>query len=101
MIDKVFTGALCLFAIITSAIETAMPPMHYGNTRPPRCIQIGKQEWMNLAMGAGNLEIVVQTKQGLITGFAAKELKTFLEKRLKTAIPIVANPLDMIQVFGS
>lgn len=92
MIDKVFTGALCLFAIITSAIETAMPPMHYGNTRPPRCIQIGKQEWMNLAMGAENLEIVVQTKQGLITGFAAKELKTFLEKRLKTAIPIVETP---------
>ncbi len=92
-------GLLSVFlltaSLFSSGLETARPPAFYGDTRPPRQIAIGKDTFADFpASGAGNLEVVLEKGASQVTAFAAHELKDYLEKRLKTTVPLVQTPTD-------
>lgn len=56
---------------------------------PPRKICINEKQILTIPQKSSDLEIVVDQKALSITQFAAKELKTHLEKALNTSIPVV------------
>ena len=62
------------------------------DSRPARSIQISNQKFAEFQPGTKNLEIVQPEPSLKTLQFAAQELKTFLEKRLQTSIPVRSTP---------
>ncbi|OQA85245.1 MAG: hypothetical protein BWY31_02003 [Lentisphaerae bacterium ADurb.Bin242] len=85
----IFVLILCAgFAAEGAKIE---PPFQ-GDARPARNIMIGKKTVFTLKPGTKELEIVLAPEASRTTRFAAAELKTLLEQRLNTTIPVRAAP---------
>ena len=62
------------------------------DARPARSIVISEKKFAEFLPGTKNLEIVLPQPAIKTRQFAAQELKTFLDKRLATSVPIVSKP---------
>ena len=81
----------CFAAVWNLPAAPAIRPFDL-NSRPVRSIQISNQKFAEFQPGTKNLEIVLPEPSLKTLQFAAQELKTFLEKRLQTSIPVRSTP---------
>ena len=79
---------LTVFLLAMLCAASFAGPRFLKKELPPRKIAIDEKQVLTIPQRSANLEIVVDKNAQSITQFAAKELKTFLEKALNTTIPI-------------
>ena len=79
---------LTVFLLAMLCAASFAGPRFLKKELPPRKIAIDEKQVLVIPQRSANLEIVVDKNAQSITQFAAKELKTFLEKALNTTIPI-------------
>lgn len=72
--------------------ETRVESPFRCEARPARSISIGTNPLFVLQPGSKELEVVLSPDASKVTRFAAMELKSFLERRLNTSVPICTTP---------
>ncbi len=80
-------------SVLTLTVFSYESPFQ-GDSRPPRRIQISAEAVLEVHSGSQDAEIVVCPSASKMTLFAASQLQSLLEVKLKEKLPVVNRPGD-------